>query len=241
MSWDTSLNVVFHALMVGVLLWLPWRHRRAQRAQADGCAQRTQALSDTCVQLQATQEAQHHLMASISHALRTPMHAILGFNALLLARVQHPLAREILQHTQASADHLLTVVNDMLEHAQLETFMPKSYNGGTVKYRVHWECSGSSSGDAVFGLQGASLADNETIDVAYGTAVEITDSHNGAGKRMVTAWSGDVTFSGSPAGGEAVSLQFYRKADNAADTLDAVDVQVICVELLFTVSAANDS
>lgn len=121
MSWDTSLNVVFHALMVGVLLWLPWRHRRAQRAQADGRAQRTQALSDSCVQLQATQEAQHHLMASISHALRTPMHAILGFNALLLARVQHPLAREILQHTQASADHLLTVVNDMLDHAQLET------------------------------------------------------------------------------------------------------------------------
>lgn len=127
------------------------------------------------------------------------------------------------------------------EHSQLELFMPKSYNGGVIKYRVHWECSGLSSGDAVFGLQGAALADNETIDAAYGTAVEITDSHTGAGKRMITAWSGDVTFSGTPAGGEAVSLQFYRKSDNAADTLDAVDVQVVCVELLITIAAADDS
>lgn len=127
------------------------------------------------------------------------------------------------------------------EHMQLEVFLPKSYSGGTIKYRVHWECSGMSSGDAVFGLQAASLADNETIDMAYGTAIEITDSHNGSGKRMVSAWSAAMTPSGSPAGGEALSLQFYRKSDNAADTLDATDVQVACVELLIPINAADDS
>ncbi len=127
------------------------------------------------------------------------------------------------------------------EYAQIEVFMPKSYDGGVIKYRVHWECSGASTGDAMFGLQGASLADNESIDAAYGTAVEVTDSHNGTGKRMVTAWSGDVTFSGTPAGGEAVSLQLYRKSDDAADTINAIDVQIVCVELLISVNAANDS
>ena len=106
---------------------------------------------------------------------------------------------------------------------------------------MHWECSGASSGDAVWGLQGASLADNETIDAAYGTAIEITDSHNGAGKRMVTAWSSALTISGTPAGGEAVSLQLYRKADDSADTINSVDVQLVCVELLIPVSAADDS
>lgn len=126
-------------------------------------------------------------------------------------------------------------------HAQIELPLPKSYNGSTIKYRVHWECSGATTGDAVFGLQGASLADNETIDAAYGTAIEVTDSHNGAGKRMVTAWSSVVTFSGTPAGGEAVSLQFYRKADDSADTINGIDVQVVAIELLITVNAADDS
>ena len=77
--------------------------------------------------------------------------------------------------------------------------------------------------------------------VPAGLAVEVTDSHNGSGKRMVTAWSGNVTFSGTPAGGEAVSLQVYRKADDAADTINSIDVQLVAVELLISVSAADDS
>lgn len=127
------------------------------------------------------------------------------------------------------------------EHMSVEVLMPKSYSGGTIKYRVHWECSGATTGDARFGLQAASLADNETIDMAYGSAVEVTDSHNGSGKRMVSAWSSALTPSGTPAGGENMAFQFYRKADDAADTINGIDVQVVAVELLIPVSAADDT
>lgn len=123
----------------------------------------------------------------------------------------------------------------------IEMAMPKSYSGGAIKFRVHWECSGASTGDAMFGLSGASLADNETIDMAYGTAVEVTDSHNGAGKRMVSTWSADVTPSGTPAGGEMMAWEFYRKADAPGDTINGIDVQVVCVEFLIPVNAADDS
>jgi CheY-like chemotaxis protein len=49
------------------------------------------------------------------------MNAILGFNALLLARLgDKPEARKVLNHTRQSADHLMTVINDILDYSQLQ-------------------------------------------------------------------------------------------------------------------------
>ena len=62
-----------------------------------------------------------HFIATVSHELRTPMNAILGFNALLLARLgDKPEARKVLNHTRQSADHLMTVINDILDYSQLQ-------------------------------------------------------------------------------------------------------------------------
>jgi len=50
------------------------------------------------------------------------MNAILGFSSLLTKEVQHkPRALEILDHTRQSADHLLTVINDVLDYSQFLT------------------------------------------------------------------------------------------------------------------------
>jgi signal transduction histidine kinase len=60
-------------------------------------------------------------IATVSHELRTPMNAILGFNDILLARVKdQPQALSILNHTRQSADHLMTVINDVLDNSQLQ-------------------------------------------------------------------------------------------------------------------------
>jgi signal transduction histidine kinase len=49
------------------------------------------------------------------------MNAILGFNNLLLSRTtDNPQALKILNHTRQSADHLLTVINDVLDYSQLQ-------------------------------------------------------------------------------------------------------------------------
>jgi hypothetical protein len=126
-------------------------------------------------------------------------------------------------------------------YAQLEWSMPKSYSGGAILYRVHWECSGATSGNVIWGLQAASLADGESIDEAYGTAVELTDSILGSGLRMISVWSTAMTPSGTPAGGEAMSFQFYRKADDAGDTINSINVQLVAVEFLIPVNAADDT
>ena len=46
----------------------------------------------------------------------------LALNAALLARVQdRPAARQVLEHTGQSAEHLMTVIQDIQDHAQWQT------------------------------------------------------------------------------------------------------------------------
>lgn len=83
--------------------------------------ERTHALELKKQELLRASEIREHFIATVSHELRTPMNAILGFNAMLLSRVQdRPEALRILNHTRQSADHLLTVINDVLDHSQLQ-------------------------------------------------------------------------------------------------------------------------
>lgn len=103
-----------------LLIVVPLVYHGLYRDEAQLSRQRTQELQTKRAQLQATLEARNQFIALVSHELRTPMNAILGFNELLLQRVGDGPSREILLHTRASADHLLTVINDVLDHSQLE-------------------------------------------------------------------------------------------------------------------------
>jgi len=78
-------------------------------------------LKENQEELQRVSAARELFIANVSHELRTPMNAILGFNTLLMQQAQgNPNALKILQHTQQSADHLLTVINDVLDFSQLQ-------------------------------------------------------------------------------------------------------------------------
>ena len=60
-------------------------------------------------------------VAAVSHELRTPMNVILGFNGVLqreLSDQPEPLA--VVGHIRRSTEHLLQVVNDILDFSQLQ-------------------------------------------------------------------------------------------------------------------------
>lgn len=62
-------------------------------------------------------------LAAVSHELRSPLNAILGFADLLMAEVDGPLppgAREEVEQVRASGAHLLELINDILEFSALE-------------------------------------------------------------------------------------------------------------------------
>ena len=112
-------------------------------------------------ELEHTLRMREHFIAIVSHELRTPMNAIVGFNALLLSRVQdRPQALNALQHTRQAADHLMTVIGDILDYSQLqagqltaqretfalrevvmhafELFLPRVHSKA-LDYRIEWD------------------------------------------------------------------------------------------------------
>ncbi len=62
-------------------------------------------------------------LAAVSHELRSPLNAILGFADILMSEVDGPLsteAREEVEQIRASGKHLLDLINDILELSALE-------------------------------------------------------------------------------------------------------------------------
>lgn len=108
------------ALVTVLLIVVPMIFERMHTSAMHQSRQDQRALEAKRQELEQALMEREHFIAGVSHALRTPMNTILGFNALLLERVQdRPAAWQILRHTSQSAEHLLTVINDILDDAAL--------------------------------------------------------------------------------------------------------------------------
>jgi len=126
------------------------------------------------------------------------------------------------------------------EYAQFSIAFPKSWNAGTVTYQVYWTPSNTDTGDCIFGLQGVSCGDSDTLDVAYGTGVEVTDAGIGTVEdQQITSESGAVTITAA-AVGEQTYFQLYRDAADGSDTFTG-DARVLGIRLFFTTDLANDA
>jgi protein-histidine pros-kinase len=72
--------------------------------------------------LEAASLAKDHFLASMSHELRTPLNGIIGFTGALLMRLPGELTTEQERQLQTIAkcsDHLLSLINDLLNLAKL--------------------------------------------------------------------------------------------------------------------------
>ncbi len=69
-------------------------------------------------------EAKNHMLANISHELRTPMNAILGFSEAmkleLYGKIEQPKYREYIADIHRSGGILLSNINDLLDLARIE-------------------------------------------------------------------------------------------------------------------------
>jgi hypothetical protein len=76
---------------------------------------------------QRESQAKSRFLARISHELRTPLNAVLGFSQLLLAETAPGGApdpatwRRRVEHVQASGEHLLALIDDVLELSSLDS------------------------------------------------------------------------------------------------------------------------
>ena len=127
------------------------------------------------------------------------------------------------------------------QYTQFTIAMPKSWNEGTLTYQVYWAPSTTNTGNCIFGLQAVACADSDTIDVAYGTAIEVTDAGIGTVEdQQITSESSAMTVAGSPAAGEQTYFQLYRDAADGSDTFTG-ESRVLGVKVFYTTDAANDA
>jgi len=83
-----------------------------------------QTLQEKNLELERANLSKDNFLASMSHELRTPLNAIIGFTGTLLMQLPGPLNTD--QHKQlstvgSSARHLLSLINDLLDLAKIES------------------------------------------------------------------------------------------------------------------------
>lgn len=83
--------------------------------------QRTQELSHALENAEAANRAKSVFLANMSHELRTPLNAILGFSSLLKRHLSlGPDQAENLEIIESSGEHLLGLINQVLDMAKIE-------------------------------------------------------------------------------------------------------------------------
>jgi protein-histidine pros-kinase len=82
------------------------------------------ALQEKNIELERASRAKDRFLASMSHELRTPLNAIIGFTGTLLMRLPGPLTTDQahqLETVRSSARHLLSLINDILDLARIQS------------------------------------------------------------------------------------------------------------------------
>jgi protein-histidine pros-kinase len=165
------------------------------------------ALQEKNVELEKASLTKDRFLASMSHELRTPLNAIIGFTGTLLMRLPGPLTgdqEKQLQTIQGSARHLLSLINDLLDLAKIES--------GKVDLRFQPVSLRDVVGEVVATLRPAAEAKGLGIDVDVpaGDLVVETDRRalsqilvNLAGNAIKFTESGRVRLRAGPAANRA--------------------------------------
>ena len=96
--------------------------RRVQEATS-ALVHQNELLRRQAIELEQASIAKSQFLANVSHDVRTPLNAILGYTSLLLRGVSgelEPAQRESLVRVDANARHLLSLINEILDITRIE-------------------------------------------------------------------------------------------------------------------------
>ena len=100
------------------------RHRQHLQSLVDERTQQLQLLNAELVRArdnaEAANRAKSDFLANMSHEIRTPMNAVIGLTHLMRRDAQEPLQIERLGKVATAADHLLQVINDILDLSKID-------------------------------------------------------------------------------------------------------------------------
>ncbi len=81
-----------------------------------------QALADAVAAAQSASRAKSDFLTNMSHDIRTPMNAIIGFTTLAVTNIDDTeRVKDYLTKTLTSSRHLLSLINDILDMSRIES------------------------------------------------------------------------------------------------------------------------
>ncbi len=84
--------------------------------------EQTLALQEALMQAQHANNAKTTFLSNMSHDIRTPMNAIIGFTTIAVSHIDRKeQVRDCLQKVLASSNHLLSLINDILDMSRIES------------------------------------------------------------------------------------------------------------------------
>ena len=157
-GWISNLFIwgyVFFAFATAALVSFGYWQFERQRYKDQVYAHK---IEKTAERARLANEAKTRFLFNMSHDIRTPMNAIIGFSELLEEHMdEHDKAADYIQKIKYSSEFLLSLINDMLEMARIEsgkaTLNPAPVNGrelmesleavfepATAKKRLEYSC-----------------------------------------------------------------------------------------------------
>jgi signal transduction histidine kinase len=118
-----ALDYILKPFKLRVMLPVLARALAVRRLRMENAALH-ERVTERTAQLEAANLAKDRFVASMSHELRTPLNAIIGFTGTLLMGLPGPLTTDQEKHLQTvrkSAEHLLALINDILDLAKIES------------------------------------------------------------------------------------------------------------------------
>ncbi len=84
--------------------------------------EQTKALQEALMQAQHANHAKTTFLSNMSHDIRTPMNAIIGFATIAVSHIDNrEQVRDCLQKVLSSSSHLLSLINDILDMSRIES------------------------------------------------------------------------------------------------------------------------
>lgn len=162
-------------------------------------------------------------------------------SAMIAATTNGPAAAQLETTTNKQNYSVLDFDATTSESAHFQVAFPKGWDEGTVTYQVYWSSTATDTDGVTWTLDAGSYSDNEAIDAAWGTAVDVEDAcQSAAGEVYISAESSAVTIAGSPAAGD---LCFFRIARDVGDDNDTAteDARLIGIKLFYSTDTSNDA
>jgi len=123
------------------------------------------------------------------------------------------------------------------EKVEFQWTPPANWDASTIRWRARWtNASGLACETIDFDLQGRSIADDDAIGGAQGSATNVTDTFTAQNDENVTAFSAATTIGNCPVAGDRIVFRLTR--DVTADNLTG-DAEILGITIEYGIDSVS--